>query len=230
MKKLIFTFYILLSSVVCFSQDSERGWFTGVSLKMSNGSYEETNVDNVIYPERRSNCYIQFYGGKQILKRLDLGFFTEFSRDYFFYNSNPSVETIRLYEYVDVIGGSGVPAHVQKDWSENYLSYALSLRYHLVVGKKIGLDLAFNPGMQTRFNVREEYEIERNEFDEEVVVLNKYNSRTTYRFFRSTLGLNYDVNSHWRIRFIQDLMVNNRNYLTYLWDSNGPYFALEYRF
>ena len=140
-------------------------------------------VDNVIYPERRSNCYIQLYGGKQILKRLDLGFFTEFSRDYFFYNSNPSVETILFYEYVDVIGGNGVPAQVQKDWSKNYLSYALSLRYHLVVGKKIGLDLAFNPGMQTRFNETEQYEIERNEFDEEVVVLNEYNSRTTYRFF-----------------------------------------------
>ena len=76
-----------------------------------------------------------------------------------------------------------MPAQVQKDWSKNYLSYALSLRYHLVVGKKIGLDLAFNPGMQTRFNETEQYEIERNEFDEEVVVLNEYNSRTTYRFF-----------------------------------------------
>ncbi len=230
MKKIIFTFYILLSSVVCFSQDSEGSWFTGVSLKMSSDSNHDVDKDNSSYFERRSDYFIQLYGGKQISKRLDLCLFTEFTRNYSLYNSNPvSIETINSFGHI-YSNEFYAPIDVLKDWSENYLSFAASLRYHLVVNKKIGLDLAFNPGMQTLFKKREEYKVEYTAFNEEIVVLKEYKARSIFPFFRSTLGLNYDINSHWRIRFIQDLMVYNRDNLTYLWDSNGPYFALEYRF
>lgn len=231
MKKIIFTFYILLSCVVCFSQDLERSWFTGVTLNIDNDSYEEENMGDLHSLERINYSFIQFYGGKQILKRLDLGFLTEFSRGYFLYNSDPV--TIEDLSYFDQISWHDYysPEELRMVVSENNLSYALSLRYHLVMGKKIGLNLTLNPGMQTRFNQREVYEIELNEFNEEVAVLNEYKSKRTFPFFRSTLGLNYNVNSHWRIRFVKDLLVYNEDsFNDFLLDSNAPYFVLEYRF
>lgn len=224
MKKIIFTFYILLSSVVCFSQDSERSWFTGVTLNIDNDSYDEENMGDLHSIERVNNCFIQFYGGKQILKRLDLGFLTEFSRGYFLYNWDPvPIEDLSYYDLItweklDMVD------------RENNLSYALSLRYHLVVGKKIGLDITLNPGMQTRFSQREVYEIELNEFNGQLV-LKQYKSNNTLHFFRSTLGLNYNVNAHWRIRFVKDLVVYNEDsFIDFQLDSNGPYFVLEYQF
>ena len=231
MKKIIFTFYILLSSVVCFSQDSERSWFTGVTLNIDNDSSDEENMGDLHSIERVNNCFIQFYGGKQILKRLDLGFLTEFSRGYFLYNSDPV--TIEDLSYFDLISWHDFdsPEELRMVERENNLSYALSLRYHLVVGKKIGLDITLNPGMQTRFSQREVYEIELNEFNEEVAVLKEYKSNNTLHFFRSTLGLNYNVNAHWRIRFVKDLVVYNEDsFIDFQLDSNAPYFILEYRF